>query len=242
MSGFSPTARSRRPKRVWNSKPHTKATHSSARYTKALCPMSPKPKMGPTRGSACTACAASVNQPVRRAPSPTCGVCPPIPNQAPPSTTVRPAAVMVKAMPITTWSPRWVTQPQPCTMDIDTPKTKATIMAGTHDPVAAATLAAAKADSSILPSRPRSTTPDRSARHPAKAHRISGVAPRSVDPSSVPTRMPKSCSASISGSLRRHHRPHPGTGGPPSVDASAPRAPPAPLTRHPRTTRSGPAA
>jgi hypothetical protein len=37
-------------------------------------------------------------------------VCPPCLNQAMPSTTVKPAAVIVIAMPITTWSPRWLTQ------------------------------------------------------------------------------------------------------------------------------------
>ena len=46
----------------------------------------------------------------RRTESATGGVCPPWWNQAMLSTTVRPEAMMLIAMPETTWSPRWLTQ------------------------------------------------------------------------------------------------------------------------------------
>src|SRR5262245_34493536 len=48
------------------------------------------------------------------------------------------------------------------------------------DPVTAAVAAAANAAASIFPSRPMSTTPDRSAKRPPRAARTSGAAPRTV--------------------------------------------------------------
>ena len=53
---------------------------------------------------------APANHGASRTASGSGGVWPPCWNQAMPSTTVRPAAVIVIAMPITTWSPRWLTQ------------------------------------------------------------------------------------------------------------------------------------
>ena len=53
---------------------------------------------------------APLNHGARRTASGSGGVWPPCWNHAMPSTTVRPAAVIVIAMPITTWSPRWLTQ------------------------------------------------------------------------------------------------------------------------------------
>ncbi len=95
-----------------------------------------------------------------------------------PSTTVRPAAVIVMAMPITTWSPGWLTQAKPCSIDSARPTATAAVMASANEPLAAPTLAAANAVASILPSRPRSMTPARSDKVLASAHRISGVATR----------------------------------------------------------------
>jgi hypothetical protein len=65
--------------------------------------------MGPTTGTAFRRPGRG-NQRPRRTASGSGGVCPPCLNQAMPSTTVRPAAVIVMAMPSTTWSPRWLTQ------------------------------------------------------------------------------------------------------------------------------------
>ena len=60
--------------------------------------------------------------------------------------------------------------------------------ATSSEPLAEPAAAAAKAANSILPSRPRSTTPERSASRPASAHRMSGVATRRVEAISVPMR------------------------------------------------------
>lgn len=98
-----------------------------------------------------------------------------------PSTTVRPAAIMFSATPETTWSPRFVTQAKPCSRDA----TQATPMAASNprpvECVTDAVAAAAKAANSILPSRPRSTTPARSDSTPAIAHSSSGALTRRVD-------------------------------------------------------------
>ena len=64
----------------------------------------------PTHGTCATSAPAPPNQSDSRTLSGKAGVCPPWANQAMPSTTVRPAAVMVMAMPSTTWSPSWLTQ------------------------------------------------------------------------------------------------------------------------------------
>src|SRR4051812_23126254 len=76
----------------------------------------------------------------------------------------------------------------------------ATAMATKAEPVTTPADAAAKAAKSILPSSPRSITPDRSASTPASAHRMSGVATRSVEARSAPT------TVSSTGRLRRGSR------------------------------------
>ena len=52
---------------------------------------------------------------VKRPSVPICGVRPPWPNQAWPSTTVRPAATKLSATPETIWLPRLVMTAKPCT-------------------------------------------------------------------------------------------------------------------------------
>ena len=74
-------------------------------------------------------------------------------------------------------------------MDSATPTARAAASASAGEPVAEPTLAATNAVISILPSRPRSITPARSHITPASAHRISGVATRSVLATSVPSRL-----------------------------------------------------
>ena len=75
-----------------------------------MWPKKASDKALPTTGTVATAWPASTNQGDSRTVSGSGGVCPPCANQAMPSTTVRPAAVIVMAMPSTTWSPRCVTQ------------------------------------------------------------------------------------------------------------------------------------
>src|SRR5262245_22080979 len=71
------------------------------------------------------------------------------------------------------------------------------------DPVTYAVAAAANAETSILPSSPMSTTPDRSAKSPPRAASTSGAAPRTVAAARSERRTAVSA---IEG--RRTYRPH----------------------------------
>jgi hypothetical protein len=70
--------------------------------------------------------------------------------------------MMLIATPDTTWSPRWLTQANPCTHDMLTATAMAAISASVVEPKAAPLAPAAKAASNILPSSAISTTPERS--------------------------------------------------------------------------------
>ncbi len=117
---------------------------------------------------------------MKRAAGSSAGVCPPAWNQAMPNTTVSPEARILIATPLTTWLPRWVMQAKPCSSAMAQETATAPPSASQGEPVTAAMAAAAKADASILPSRPTSMMPLRSENNPPMAQRISGVATRSV--------------------------------------------------------------
>jgi hypothetical protein len=89
--------------------------------------------------------------------------------------------MMLSAMPETTWLPRWVMQAKPWSMEMAIEKAMPAARPRSAEPVTAAQAAAAKAAPSILPSRPMSTTPERSANRPASAASTKGVARRSVE-------------------------------------------------------------
>src|SRR5262245_23461840 len=95
---------------------------------------------------------------------------------------------MLSAMPDTTWLPRWVMQAKPCTRLTSTEARTAAPSPAHAEPVTAAMAAAAKAEASILPSRPMSTTPARSEQRPPSAASTSGVAPRTVAAASTARR------------------------------------------------------
>src|SRR6266850_1593891 len=75
------------------------------------------------------------------------------------------------------------------------------------EPVTAAVAAAANADASILPSRPISTMPERSAKRPPRAASTSGAAPRAVAAaSSARSRAPSFTRSSSSRASRQEAR------------------------------------
>ena len=100
--------------------------------------------------------------------------------------------MMLSAMPETTWLPRLVMQAKPWTMARKIENAMPAARPSQAEPVTAAVAAAAKAAPSILPSRPMSTTPERSANRPASAASTSGVASRMVESASSRT-WRKSC-------------------------------------------------
>ena len=97
-----------------------------------------------------------------------------------PSKTVKPDARILTATPLTIWLPRWVIQAKPCSKASKIEPPIPAIRPIQAELVKAATVAAAKAAASILPSRPISMTPDRSTTRPARAQRISGTETRMV--------------------------------------------------------------
>src|SRR5438093_611402 len=87
---------------------------------------------------------------------------------------------MLSAIPETTWLPWGVIQAKPCTSPMSTDAAIPAASPAHAEPVTAAVAAAANAAASILPSRPMSTMPDRSAKSPPSAASTRGAAPRAV--------------------------------------------------------------
>src|SRR5882757_1207837 len=97
------------------------------------------------------------------------GVWPPRLNQAVPSTTVRPAARMLMATPLTTWLPRWVIQAKPCSSAITSAAAMAAATPSQAEPVTAEVAAAQEADiddAALLREQPAHGTQDQRRRHP----------------------------------------------------------------------------
>src|SRR5260221_5446623 len=128
------------------------------------------------------------NNSCRRTSEASGGVCPPWWNHATASTAVSPEAMMLIAMPEITWSPRWLTQAKPCSHESNTETPQPASSASVVEPLATPAAPAAKAAKSILPSSPRSITPERSASTLASAHRMSGADTRSDEATSEPFR------------------------------------------------------
>ena len=123
------------------------------------------------------ACDQGHARPRNRWPGPSsCGVWPPCSNQASASAGARPATMMLTAIAATTWLPRWVTQANAMTRASATAAATPAPRPSHAEPVVAATAAEANAAASILPSRPRSITPERSEKSPARAASTRGVA------------------------------------------------------------------
>ena len=116
----------------------------------------------------------------KRASAGSCGVLPPRWNHAMPRTVVSPIAKMLIATQLTTWLPRLVTLAKPCIIEKTTPTIIAPNSPSHADCVQCATQAAMNAPPSILPSSPKSMTPERSANIPAIAANTKGAAVRKV--------------------------------------------------------------
>src|SRR5262245_54702494 len=99
---------------------------------------------------------------------------------------------MLSAMPDTTWLPWCVMQAKPWTRLTRTAAAMPAPRPAQAEPLTAAVAAAAKAEASILPSSPMSTTPERSEKRPPRDARTRGVAPRTVAAASSATSSAKS--------------------------------------------------
>ena len=158
-AGCSPHARSRNPNRVCASTNAATGTSRKAPTVNTVCPA--------TTGR-------------NRASAGNIGVCPPCRNRNSANVAVSPEAMMLIAIPDTTWLPRSVTLATPCTSPNMHDAATAAANPAQADPVAAATAAAAKAPTNILPSSPTSITPPRSENSPANPANTNGVEVRKV--------------------------------------------------------------
>jgi len=114
-SGASPTARSRRPKRVLITTQCTSGNRQQRRIDDQIVATD---QVGVDRSGDRHVCCSRPRPGhmigMKRASGGSAGVWPPCRNHAMPNTMVSPAARILIATPLTTWLPRWVMQAKPC--------------------------------------------------------------------------------------------------------------------------------